>query len=96
MTDAAIIDKLSLKFQQAMSAQDIDAVSEILTEFDQYSRQVVEKEENLADRAQQITELLAIHDNWQLQLLQLKAKVKDKLADIKSNGKKINKYLTSY
>lgn len=90
-----IID-LQQGFAEAIASEDVDQLSKVLIEFDQFCRVEVEAETDLHSKKKLIEDLMAVEQSWQKEILQLKAKVRGKIADIKSNGKKINKYLTSF
>ncbi len=90
-----IID-LQQGFAEAIASEDVAQLSKVLIEFDQFCRVEVEAETDLQSKKKLIEDLMAVEQSWQKEILQLKAKVRGKIADIKSNGKKINKYLTSF
>jgi len=79
-----------------MVTEDADVIGKVLIEFDAFCRREVEAQTDPEQKKQLIEELIIVQKNWQEEILQLKAKVRGKIADIKSNGKKINKYLTSF
>jgi len=90
------LQQLNNEFNQAIEARDEKGLEVILTNFDRFCRTQVEAESNPESKAQLIQQLLNTQKDWQSKILQLKSKVRDNIADIKSNGKKINKYLTSF
>lgn len=90
------ITQLQHDFAEAIRSEDTEAVTKILNEFDHFCREQVESETDLDNKKKLIEDLLQVEQGWQREILQLKAKVRAKIADIKSNGKKINKYLTSF
>lgn len=96
MTIETNLTELQNKFADAIKSEQVSEIESVLSDFDQYSRSKVEQETNAESKKALIEQLLKTHEQWQKQILQLKAKVRENLADIKSNGKKINKYLTSY
>lgn len=90
------ITKLQRSFAEAITSEDMEQLSQVLVEFDQFCRNQVEAEADLVNKKKLIEDLMEVEQSWQKEILQLKAKVRGKIADIKSNGKKINKYLTSF
>ena len=90
------ITKLQRSFAEAVASEDMEQLSQVLVEFDQFCRNQVEAETDLVNKKKLIEDLMEVEQSWQKEILQLKAKVRGKIADIKSNGKKINKYLTSF
>ena len=90
------ITKLQRSFAEAVASEDMEQLSQVLVEFDQFCRNQVEAETDLVNKKKLIEDLMKVEQSWQKEILQLKAKVRGKIADIKSNGKKINKYLTSF
>ena len=90
------ITKLQRSFAEAVDSEDMEQLSQVLVEFDQFCRNQVEAETDLVNKKKLIEDLMEVEQSWQKEILQLKAKVRGKIADIKSNGKKINKYLTSF
>lgn len=90
------LNELQHNFAQAIAVEDMEKLSQVLIEFDQFCRREVPAETNVRSKKQLIEDLIVIEQHWQQEILQLKAKVREQIADIKSNGKKINKYLTSF
>lgn len=90
------IAQLKQDFKAAIDSEEAENIEKVLLNFDTFCRTHVEAETDLAQKRQLIEDLLQVEKQWQQEILQLKAKVRGKIADIKSNGKKINKYLTSY
>ena len=90
------LSSLNSAFNQAINARDDEMLGTILADFDKFCRTQVEAESDPEVKAALIQQLLNTQKDWQSKILQLKSKVRDNIADIKSNGKKINKYLTSF
>lgn len=90
------VTQLTKRFDEAIAKQENEIISDLLQRFDEVSRLLIESETDLDKKREIIQSLVKTHDDWQQKLLQNKAKVQGELADIKSNGKKINKYLTSF
>lgn len=90
------IAQLQQDFKSAIKSEEVDNISKVLLEFDSFCREQVVAETDLALKKQLIEDLQQVEKEWKEEILQLKAKVRGKIADIKSNGKKISKYLTSY
>ena len=87
---------LQKAFDDAVISEDSDKLQALLSEFDQFCRTEVESIDEQQEKKQRIEQLMNTQKDWQSKILQLKSKVRENIADIKSNGKKINKYLTSY
>ena len=87
---------LQKAFDDAVISEDSDKLQALLSEFDQFCRIEVESIDEQQEKKQRIEQLMNTQKDWQSKILQLKSKVRENIADIKSNGKKINKYLTSY
>ncbi|NVK24685.1 MAG: hypothetical protein HWE10_07140 [Gammaproteobacteria bacterium] len=87
---------LHQRFEEAAKEEDAEKLASLLSEFDVFCREQVESQNDDTEKEQLIRQLLNTQQSWQSKILQLKSKVQQKIADIKSNGKKINKYLTSY
>jgi small nuclear ribonucleoprotein (snRNP)-like protein len=90
------LSELQSEFESAVSLANEESIASVLQDFDQYCKQQLEETEEPEQKRILLNRLLNIQTNWKSQILQLKAKVNDNLADIKMNAKKINKYLTSY
>lgn len=90
------IAQLQRDFKSAIESEEVENIDKVLTDFDSFCRTQVEAENDLALKRRLIEDLLEVEKQWKEEILQLKAKVRGKIADIKSNGKKISKYLTSY
>lgn len=90
------MSELQSEFESAVSLANEESIASVLQDFDQYCKQQLEETEEPEQKRILLNRLLNIQTNWKSQILQLKAKVNDNLADIKMNAKKINKYLTSY
>ncbi len=90
------ISQLQQDFDSAIASEEMEEISKVLNEFDQFCRQQVESQTDIEQKRQLIISLIAVEKRWQEEILQFKAKVRGKIADIKSNTKKINKYLTSF
>jgi len=90
------LDTLEQNFASALESADDKVILQVLTSFDEQCRLLIEQESDDIKKKQLIERCLKIQNDWQLKIIKLKAKVKGELADIKSNGKKIKKYLTSY
>lgn len=90
------LDQLQQQFSEAIESQQAENIEQVLIEFDQFCRQQVEAETEVEAKRTLLNQLITVEKEWENEILQLKAKVREKIADIKSNGKKINKYLTSF
>lgn len=90
------LDLLQQQFSDAIKTAEAEKIHHVLTDFDQLCRLLVEQEHDEVKKKTIINNCLQVQKDWQSQIIKLKAKVKADLADIKSNGKKIQKYLTSY
>lgn len=90
------IAELQQDFARALESKDVEKMTLLVEQFDQFCRNEVESQTDLDKKKELIEQLLQIESDWQTEILQLKAKVRGKMADIKSNGKKINKYLNSF
>jgi molecular chaperone GrpE (heat shock protein) len=90
------IAQLQQEFKDALASENVEEIDSVLKAFDLYCRTSVESEHNAESKKQLIVQLETVQKQWQSEILQLKAKVRGNIADIKSNGKKINKYLTSF
>ena len=90
------LDKLEQEFSSALESADVAVIEPVLADFDKQCRLLIEQETDEYKKKQLIESCLAMQKDWQLKIIKLKAKVKGELADIKSNAKKIKKYLTSY
>jgi small nuclear ribonucleoprotein (snRNP)-like protein len=90
------LSELQSEFESAVSLANEESIASVLKDFDQYCKQQLEETEEPEQKRILLNRLLNIQTNWKSEILQLKAKVNDNLADIKMNAKKINKYLTSY
>lgn len=96
MTEQISLSSLQNAFEQALKDESSEKLAELLTGFDNFCRNEVEATEAPEQKQQLIEQLMNTQKDWQSKILQLKSKVRENIADIKSNGKKINKYLTSY
>lgn len=90
------IAQLQQQFASAMASEEPESIEQVLKDFDDYCRKNVDAEQNPAAKKELIEQLVIVQKTWNSEILQLKAKVRGNIADIKSNGKKINKYLTSF
>ncbi|WP_299270989.1 hypothetical protein [uncultured Psychrosphaera sp.] len=90
------LDNLKQDFKSALESAEVERIQQVLESFDNTCRLLIEQEEDLNTKKVIIQTCLQLQKSWELQIIQLKAKVKGELADIKNNGKKIKKYLTSY
>lgn len=90
------LDNLKQDFKFALESAEVERIQQVLESFDTTCRLLIEQEEDLNTKKVIIQTCLQLQKSWELQIIQLKAKVKGELADIKNNGKKIKKYLTSY
>ena len=93
MTD---LDTLEQDFASALERADDKVILQVLTSFDELCRFLIEQESDDIKKKQLIERCLTMQNDWQSKIIKLKAKVKGEMADIRSNGKKIKKYLTSY
>jgi hypothetical protein len=91
-----VLDNLKQDFKSALESAEAARIQQVLESFDKTCRLLIEQEEDLNTKKVIIETCLQLQKSWELQIIQLKAKVKGELADIKNNGKKIKKYLTSY
>ena len=91
-----ILDSLKQDFKSALESAEADRIQQVLESFDKTCRLLIEQEDDVNNKKVIIQTCLQLQKSWELQIIQLKAKVKGELADIKNNGKKIKKYLTSY
>lgn len=87
---------LEQTFNKAISSCDVEELQQVLESFDKKCKQLIEQETDQNTKKALINTCMQRQQNWQEKIIELKAKVKRELADIKSNGKKIQKYLTSY
>lgn len=90
------IVQLQQDFKAAIDSEEAENIEKVLLEFDSFCKKEVEAESDVALKRQLIEDLLKVENQWEREILQLKAKVRGRIADIKSNSKKISKYLTSY
>jgi hypothetical protein len=90
------LDSLKQDFKSALESAEADRIQQVLESFDKTCRLLIEQEDDVNNKKVIIQTCLQLQKSWELQIIQLKAKVKGELADIKNNGKKIKKYLTSY
>ena len=90
------LDTLKQDFKSALESAEADRIQQVLESFDKTCRLLIEQEDDVNNKKVIIETCLQLQKNWELQIIQLKAKVKGELADIRNNGKKIKKYLTSY
>lgn len=90
------LDSLKQDFKSALESAEVERIQQVLESFDKTCRLLIEQEEDLNTKKVIIQTCLQLQKSWELQIIQLKAKVKGELADIRNNGKKIKKYLTSY
>lgn len=88
--------ELQQAFDAALKSGHSKELERVFTQFDKYCRSQVDVENDEEKKRQLINRLLNTQLKWKSEILQLKAKVNDDLADIKLNARKINKYLTSY
>lgn len=88
--------ELKQQFAAAIASEEPENIEQALKNFDDYCRKSVEAEQDPVEKKQLIEQLVIVQKSWNSEILQLKAKVRGNIADIKSNGKKINKYLTSF
>lgn len=96
MTESMTLSSLQNEFEQAIKDESSVKLEVLLNEFDAFCRREIEATEEQQKKQQLIQQLMNTQKDWQSKILQLKSKVRENIADIKSNGKKINKYLTSY
>jgi len=87
---------MQIEFDSALKKGDEVQISLVLKEFDAFCKKSIDETNDSEQKRILLNRLLNIQTNWKSEILQLKAKVNDNLADIKMNAKKINKYLTSY
>lgn len=90
------LQELKLAFASAIKEAESDSIQKVLTSFDQTCRLLIEQETDHASKKQLIETCLMMQKSWEQEIIKLKAKVKGEMADIRLNGKKIQKYLTSY
>jgi glycerol-3-phosphate O-acyltransferase len=90
------LDTLKQDFKSALESAEAERIQQVLESFDKTCRLLIEQEDDVNNKKVIIETCLQLQKNWELQIIQLKAKVKGELADIRNNGKKIKKYLTSY
>lgn len=90
------LETLENDFASALESADDKVIMQVLTNFDEQCRRIIEQESDDLKKKQIIERCLAMQNDWQSKIIKLKAKVKGEMADIRSNGKKIKKYLTSY
>jgi hypothetical protein len=90
------LDALKQDFKSALESAEVERIQQVLESFDKTCRVLIEQEDDVNNKKVIIETCLQLQKNWELQIIQLKAKVKGELADIRNNGKKIKKYLTSY
>lgn len=90
------IEQLQQEFDSAISSEEVENIEKVLIKFDQFCREQVESESDTEAKRALIHQLISVENHWRQEIFQLKAKVQGKIADIKSNGKKINKYLNSF
>ncbi|GHB62140.1 hypothetical protein GCM10008107_08930 [Psychrosphaera saromensis] len=90
------LDTLKQDFKSALESAEAERIQQVLESFDKTCRLLIEQEDDVNNKKIIIEACLQLQKNWELQIIQLKAKVKGELADIRNNGKKIKKYLTSY
>lgn len=89
-------NELEQVFNDAVTSGNVESIQVILESFDKTCRRLVEQETDQDKKRKLVNTCIIMQKSWQSQIIKLKAKVKGELADIKSNGKKIQKYLTSY
>ena len=90
------LKQLQSEFDNAIQTQDAKQLEKVLVGFDNFCRSEIEVQSDIQQKEILIKKLIQTEKDWQSKILQLKSKVRDNIADIKSNGKKINKYLTSF
>jgi hypothetical protein len=90
------LTELTQAFASAVKSEKADEIQKVLVSFDKTCRLLIEQETSQTNKKQLIETCLTLQKSWELEINQLKAKVKDEMADIRLNGKKIQKYLTSY
>lgn len=90
------LDTLKQDFKLALESAEAEKIQQVLESFDKTCRVLIEQEDDLNNKKIIINSCLQLQKSWELEIIKLKAKVKGELADIRNNGKKIKKYLTSY
>lgn len=84
---------ISNEFKDALRDNNIEEIEATLVKFDKLSRNVAEQDIAVDIKQTQLSACLKLHDEMNEALEGIKLEIQKRLANARSNGKKINKYL---
>ena len=87
------LSDISKEFKSALRENNIEEIEATLVKFDKLSRDVAEQDIDVDIKQDQLSACLKLHDEMNEALEDIKLEIQKRLANARSNGKKINKYL---
>ena len=87
------LSDISKEFKSALRENNIEEIEATLVKFDKLSRDVAEQDIDVDIKQEQLSACLKLHDEMNEALEDIKLEIQKRLANARSNGKKINKYL---